>query len=387
MTKTGLITRRRTVLSMTASAVAVATVPRLPAFAAERNENMKYRGVVYDVGLRFTAGNPYSVEPFDPSLTAHDIKVIANEMHANAIRIEGEEVERLVSAARSAHAEGLTIFFNPWKMNVPVTGMAEYYAMAARAAEGLRNEGADIIFVAGCEMTLFNEGILDGSTVLERVGGLAALAQDMHSEKTTALLSEKAAILNDALRGIVAGVREAFKGQVTYSAGMWEMVDWSLFDIVGLDHYRAGETPEDYVGALDKYRIGKPLIVMEVGCCAYEGAGALGAGGFMRLQGTNPDGTGIFADGVVPTRSEREQADYAEEQLRLLNGAGLVGAFIYVFSFPTYRHAEGAGDLDMMGFALVKTYPDEHPRSKHMPPWEPKEAFHRVASIYKDWVG
>jgi len=177
-----------------------------------------------DVDGAFTAGNPYSVQPFDPSLTAHDIKVIANEMHANAIRIEGEEVERLVSAARSAHAEGLTIFFNPWKMNVPVAGLAEYYAMAARAAEGLRSEGADIIFVAGCEMTLFNEGILDGSTVLERVSGLAALAQDMQSEKTMALLAEKAAILNDALRGIVARVREAFKGKVTYSAGMWEMV-------------------------------------------------------------------------------------------------------------------------------------------------------------------
>ncbi len=350
---------------------------------AEGSKNMKYRGVVYDVGLRFTAGNPYSVEPFDPALAAHDIKVIAKEMHANAIRIEGEEIDRLVTATRSAHAEGLTIFFNPWKMNVPVTELADYYATAARAAEELRKEGADIIFVAGCEMTLFNEGILDGSTVLERVGGLAALSQDLQSEKTIALLTEKAGMLNDALREIVAGVREAFKGQVTYSAGMWEMVDWSLFDIVGLDHYRASETPEEYVAALDRHRIGKPLIVMEVGSCAYEGAGALGAGGFMRLQGVNPDGTGIFTDGIVPTRSEREQADYAEEQLGLLNAAGVTGVFIYVFSFPTYRHGEGARDLDMMNFALVKTFPEDDPRSKQMPPWAPKEAFHRVADFFQ----
>ena len=81
-------------------------------------------------------------------------------------------MDRLVIATRIAHAEGLTIFFNPWKMNVPVAELAQYYATIARAAEKLRNEGADIIFVAGCEMTLFNEGILDGTTVLERVSGL-----------------------------------------------------------------------------------------------------------------------------------------------------------------------------------------------------------------------
>jgi hypothetical protein len=344
---------------------------------------MKYRGIVYDVGLRFNIGQPYSVEPFDPALAAHDIRAIAKDMHANAIRIEGEEIDRLVAASRSAHAEGLTIFFNPWKMNVPVTELADYYAQAAHAAEELRKEGADIIFVAGCEATLFNLGILDGSTVIERVTGLAALFQDMQSEKTAALLKEKSAMLNDALRGIVAGVRKAFNGQVTYSAGMWEMVDWSLFDIVGLDHYRAGETSEEYVAALDRYRVGKPIIVMEVGSCAYEGAGVLGAGGFMRLQGTNPDGTGIFTDGIVPTRSEREQADYAAEQLGLLETAGVEGVFIFVFSFPAFRHREGARDLDMMSFSLVKTYPDDHPKGQRMPPWEPKEAFHRIADVFQ----
>ncbi|MGR9202288.1 hypothetical protein [Rhizobium leguminosarum] len=371
---------------MTASAFVVATLPTLPALATERDVGMKYRGVVYDVGLRFTVGNPYSVEPFEPALAAHDIRVIAREMHANAVRIEGEEIERLVIAARSAHAEGLTIFFNPWKMNVPIAGLTDYYAKAAHVAEELRKEGADIIFVAGCEMTLFNEGILNGSTVMERVVDLASLSQDMQSEKTKILLSEKAGMLNNALREIVARVRKEFRGQVTYSAGMWEMVDWSLFDIVGLDHYRASEPPEEYVAALDRHRIGKPIIVMEVGSCAYEGAGDLGAGGFMRLQGTNPDGTGIFTDGIVPTRSEREQADYAEEQLGLLDGAGLTGVFIYVFSFPTYRFGEGAHDLDMMSFSLVKTYSDNHPKSKKMPPWEPKLAFHRIADIYGRWA-
>ncbi|WP_342611980.1 hypothetical protein [Burkholderia ambifaria] len=344
---------------------------------------MKYRGVVYDVGLRFTADNPYSVDRFDPELVSYDINAIATALHANAIRIEGEEIERLVTASRIAHAAGLSIFFNPWKMNVPIAELPAYFAQAARAAEQLRGEGADIVFVAGCEMSLFNEGILEGSTVMERVKGVIGLGAAAKSGDGE-LLRAKATLLNDTLDKIVAAVvRGAFNGRVTYSAGMWEMVDWRAFDIVGIDHYRSNESAKEYVGALDRYRLDKPLVVMEVGCCAYEGAGKLGAGGFMRLQGTNPDGTGIFMDGIIPTRSEQEQAAYVEEQLELLNEAGIDGVFIYVFSFPSYRYREGARDLDMMSFSLVKTYPDDQSESGQMPPWEPKEAFHRIARIYK----
>lgn len=130
---------------------------------------MEYRGVVYDVGLRFTVGNPYSVENFDMDLVTYDIDTIATELQCNAIRVEGEEIERLVAAARIAHLAGLIIFFNPWKMNIPITELPVYFAQAARAAEQLRIEGADIIFVAGCEISLFNEGIFAGSTVIDRI--------------------------------------------------------------------------------------------------------------------------------------------------------------------------------------------------------------------------
>jgi hypothetical protein len=122
---------------------------------------------------------------------------------------------------------------------------------------------------------------------------------------------------------------------------------------------------------------------MEFGCCAYEGAAARGAGGFMLLEGTNSDGTGIFQDNVVPTRNEREQADYIGTQLSLLESAGVHAAFVYVFSFPVLRAGVGAKDLDMMSYSMVKTWPDDDPRSKLMPPWEAKEAFYRVAQCFE----
>ncbi|MGW3690042.1 hypothetical protein [Streptomyces sp. NPDC005125] len=347
---------------------------------------MKYRGVVYDVGLKFTDAG-FSVDPFEPALAEHDMRTIANDLHANAVRIEGEEIDRLVTASRAAHAAGLTVFFNPWKMNIGHDETRAYLAQAAVAAEQLRNEGIDIVFLTGCEYSIFSDGIFPGSSYAERGMWMAAQMGDVHLTGSPAALPdslrEKSVKLNEVLRSFAETIRASFGGPVTYSAGTWEDVDWSIFDIVGLDYYRRAETEEEYVAGLEAHRHGKPLVVMEVGCCTYEGAAVHGDGGFVVLEGANPDGTGIWRDGVVPTRSEREQADYVERQLELLDGAGVDAVFVFVFSFPAMRTGEGAKDLDMACFSLVKTFAQDDPRSKAMPPWEPKEAFHRLAEVYR----
>lgn len=367
--------KRRAFLKMTAAAGALAMVTELPSEAKESaQKRLQTKGVVYDVGLRFTPGQPYSVEPFNRELVRYDISAIANDLHANTVRIEGEEIDRLVIATRFAHAAGLRVFFNPWKMNVPVSELGPYYGEAARAAEQLRQEGIDLVFVCGCEMSIFNAGIFPGATLMDRIGGMA---------KGPQWLQEKSTILNDTLRPIVGNVRSVFKGKVAYSSGAWETIDWNTFDVVGVDYYRNAESAAKYVAGLDAFRVkNKPLVVMEVGCCAYEGAAPRGGGGFMVLEGRNPDGTGKFTGGVVPKRSEQEQADYDGEQLKLLTDAGVDGVFIYVFSFPSMRVGEGARDMDMISFSLVKTFPDNDPRSKQMPPWAPKKSFQRVAEFY-----
>jgi hypothetical protein len=347
---------------------------------------MKYRGVVYDVGLNFNGDGKFSVEPFNPTLVKFDMRAIANDLHANAVRIEGEEIHRLVTATRSAHAVGLTVFFNPWKMNANVDETRTYLREAAQAAEQLKNEGVDIVFVAGCEYTIFSKGVFPGDSFKERAMWLGTqLAGDERalSDPPKVLLG-KSMELNQALQLFVEDVRVAFKGPVTYSAGTWESINWSIFDIVGIDYYRRGETEEQYIAGLERHRYeDKSLVVMEFGCCAYEGAAARGDGGFVLLEGTNADGTGIFKDGAVPSRSEREQADYVETQLNLLAQADVHAAFVYVFAFPAMRAGEGARDLDMMSFSLVKTFVESDTKSMNMPPWEPKEAFWRVAEYFR----
>lgn len=344
---------------------------------AEITKAPKFRGIVYDVGLNFT-GTSYSVEPFNPALVEHDMRTMKEVLHCTAVRIEGEEISRLVTASRIAHKHGLTVFFNPWYMNADAVQLLPYFAEAAEEAEKLKKEGVDIVFVAGCEYPIFNKGIIAGDTLGERLSGLGAVFGAGPEEH-----SRMWAKLNVALKSFVDVIRPKFSGPVTYAATQFEQVDWSIFDIVGVDHYRGAETPEKYVEELDKYRLNKPLIVMEVGSCAYVGAAMLGGGGFMVLEGTNPDGTARFKDGIVPTRSEAEQAGYVEEQVRLLSNAGVDGVFIYVFSFPLYPVGEGVTDLDMVSYSLVKTYPEDDPRSKAMPPWAPKEAFYRLARIYQ----
>lgn len=75
-------------------------------------------------------------------------------------------------------------------------------------------------------------------------------------------------------------MKRNYKGRVTYASGIWEDVDWSLFDIVGVDYYRDRQTAEDYVNGIQRYaRHGKPVVVMEVGCCAYRGAARMGSAG------------------------------------------------------------------------------------------------------------
>ncbi|MFF1932028.1 hypothetical protein [Streptomyces sp. NPDC058228] len=115
---------------------------------------MKYYGVAYDVGLRYVP-DALSVEPFDPALVAHDMRVIADDLHANTVRVEGEKLDRLETASRLAHAAGLKVFFNPWLIDRDLDEIDAYLGEAAVIAEKLRNEGVDIVFVTGCEITFF----------------------------------------------------------------------------------------------------------------------------------------------------------------------------------------------------------------------------------------
>lgn len=337
------------------------------------------RGVVYDVGLMY-GGTSLSVADFRPEQVDYDMGVIADILGCNAVRIEGESLERLAVASRKAAAKGLRVFFNPWKMAADSAQTVGYMEQAAAVAEGLRAEGIDLVFVAGCEYTIFSKGAFPGDTFDERLAWLMKLASEPDPAR---LLAERCVSLNRILGSIAAAVRRSFHGPVTYASGGWESVDWSLFDYVGVDYYRNGETAEAYVDGLKHYQaFGKPVLVMEMGCCAYRGAAERGSFGFAVLQGTDSEGRAVYEGGVTPVRDEAVQADYLEENIALLGSAGADGVFVYVFSYPIYPYSADGIDYDMTSYALVKSFPATDARSQRLPAWEPKRAFFRLGEVY-----
>ena len=72
-------------------------------------------------------------------------------------------------------------------------------------------------------------------------------------------------------------IRDNFYGRVTYAAGLWENVNWNLFDIIGVAYYRDILNHESFHEDLDGYFINKkPVVILEYGCPTGKGAAIQG---------------------------------------------------------------------------------------------------------------
>lgn len=346
------------------------------AFCAEKLPLSMY-GVVYDVGLMF-GGKNLSVSNFRKEQVVYDMSIIKHVLNSNTVRIEGENLDRLSIATEEAHKQGLKVLFNPWKMEADSATTVDYMIRASKVAEKLRLKGADLIFVTGYEYTLFNRGVFPGDTFDKRIAWLMKLGSMPNPMEE--IQGKK---LNLILQSMASQVRKNYHGKIVYSSGAWETVDWTNFDYVGVDYYHNNESDEQYIEGLNRYKsIGKPVIVMEMGCCAYQGAAERGGNGFSVFKGVDSNGNGIYEGGKKPVRDESVQADYISKNIDLLQKAGASGIMVYVFSYPIYPYSKTGVDYDMVAYSLVKSFPSTDARNKQIPSWEPKEAFYRVGEIF-----
>jgi hypothetical protein len=306
-----------------------------------------------------------------------DLRVVRDELHCNAVKLGGRDVGRLVVAAEEALALGLEVWFAPELWGRSRRRTLTHIARAAWAAERLRRHWPEqVVFSVATEATLFVRGIIPGFTFgqrLKRVRG--AIRDGRHVDP-----------LHDFLSRAARRARAVFGGPVTYSSLPFEPVDWSLFDIVAVDHYRDSSTEARYRGTLTMLeRAGKPVVVTEFGMRTYRGADTDG-----RL------GTGIQADPKtvllhrVPglhgrvrprlrsgefVRDEGLQARRIVEDLEILDEAGVDGAFVCTFAEQRSVHdPDPWHDFDMGGLSLVKTLPDGT--------WQRKQSFDAVAAYY-----
>ncbi|MGG1517747.1 hypothetical protein ABE504_20190 [Paenibacillus oryzisoli] len=340
---------------------------------------MQRKGINYDVGA-FTRGphQPSSREPWDLAVVEREMAVIRHDLHCTAIRISGQSVERLTAAALLALEAGLEVWLSP--SNIEATGAENlaYLRECAQAAEKLRADHGNIVFIVGCELTLFMKGLIAGETALDR---LQTMFKPWRLIMSTIKHGSFHKRLNAFLKAAAAEIRTYFHGPLTYASGTWENVDWTPFDFVGLDYYRDKINRRFFRDKLRKIVAGasKPVIVTEFGCCTYQGASDKGGYGWAVIdQSSEPH---QLKSGIV--RDEEEQVTYMTELLDIFNEEKVAGAFWFTFVMPLYPYAEeSAYNLDTASYSVVASLPEGTGRAYPGLPWEPKQAFHALAAYY-----
>jgi hypothetical protein len=296
---------------------------------------MRTFGVSYDTGVVVDGD---STRPtFDDGTVRRELEIIADDLHATAVHVTGDRVDRLELAARHASAAGMQVWFSPFVCDLDPDQLVEHLAGCARRAELLRRAGADVVLVLGGEISLFCSGFVPG----EGLQGRLATMTDQATWGTAdgrAALAAGLARAKDTLRTLAAEARQVFRDPITYASGTWEEVDWEVFDVVAVDAYRDAQNAAGFADLVRSYRrFGKPVAVTEFGCCTYRGAA--------------------------------DRVDAA-----------------FWFTFAGYqlphRPADPRHDLDQACHGLVAVLEEGHGTRYPDMPWEPKRLFDTLAASY-----
>jgi len=353
---------------------------------------MNGRGVCYDVG-RVMWGQSWR-PAFSLEEAARELQIIRDDLHCSAVRICGEDLNRVMAAGELALEAGLEVWLSPELWDREAKETLEYVVEAAGRAEALhRRRPGRVVLSLGSELTLFMAGIVEGRTFFERLSHprfWQAVRAGEHNPPLNAYLGRAA-----------ERARRVFHGRLTYASVPLETVDWRPFDIVGVDLYRDARVRDRFEGiAADYLRHNRPVAVLESGCCTYHGAADAGGRGFEILD---TSGGRESAPPRLKGPYQRDEAEQAREVAAILESLERVGvdaAFVMTFIQPLNpTSAEPLYDLDMASFSLVKSFGgrlgplgEAHPdapwereaRGLTYPdmPWEPKEAFWAVARAY-----
>lgn len=344
---------------------------------------MKHKGVCYDVG-RYLYGDWR--KDYNPQTVHRELEIIKNDLYCNAVRINSRDVSRLETSSKDALEQGLEVWFSPELWNKSPEQTLDYTAKAAETAERLRKQYPDkVVMSVGSELTLFMKGIVEGNSFWARMRN-AFRGETIKSGKHNQPL-------NDYLSKVVKAVRQVYKGPITYASLPFETVNWELFDIIGIDHYRATQFNCRYADTLRSLIAqGKPVAVMEFGCCAYKGAERNTGQAFniIDIKSLIMHQIPLLGSFIQPRlkgdyeRDEALQAHEILESLKVFDDVGIDSAFVFTFVDPQKPYKENPqNDLDMASYGLVKSY-EGGKRGTTYPDmtWEPKVSFKAVAEYY-----
>jgi hypothetical protein len=341
----------------------------------QQRRSLRGKGIGYDTGFSFDG---VTRRPFDHEVVRRELQIIRDDLHCTAVRLFGNDLDQLDFAARQAADLGLEVWFSPFTYQLGPEETLNLLARGAECAERVRRRGAEVVFVTGAELSLFNTGFLPGDSLEERVGNLLR-----RQPETLQLLAGLPARINDFLASAVAAVRERFGGKVTYASIPFEGVDWTPFDIVSVDLHRSKEVAHIYQqGVRTLVAQGKPVAITEFGCTTHRGAADHGARGgeIVEYDGTTP--VRLNGDYI---RDEQEQATYMRELLDIFTTEGVDAAFVCTFvCYGLPYRSDPRLDLDMASWGVVKVLENRRGSTYPDMPWEPKAAFTALADFYHD---
>ncbi|MBO0830333.1 MAG: abortive infection protein [Actinobacteria bacterium] len=345
--------------------------------------------MTYDTGIVFSGpGYDIPTRPkLDPAIAERELQIVRDDLHCNAVRLIGRDVDTLMQVAERALALGLEVWLSPALWGLPPDETLNYDVSAAERAEELRAQHPErFVLVLGSELTIFMQGIVPGKDFAARSReAFTRMKAGDHSANDR---------LNDFLGRASTAVRGKYHGLLSYASLIWEDVNWDRFDLIGVDHYRDARIKDRYVQMLQPLlELGKPVINTEFGMRTYRGADSDGTLGFGVADQTR---VGLHHLPVVGrfirerlkgdyVRDEAMQARELTETLTALDAAGVEGAFVAEFVTAAAMFSDKPRyDLDMNAFALVKTY--RHGKGTTYPDmnWEPKQSFHAIADYYAD---
>jgi hypothetical protein len=130
---------------------------------------MQHQGVHYDTGTVFR-GPGYVISTrrtaLDMSVVRRELEIVADDLHANAVRIVGSDLGPMTAVAEIALGLGLEVWFSPAFFEHSLEETAARLVAAAEAATPLCTaHPGRVVFVAGSELTLFGPGLVVGKSV------------------------------------------------------------------------------------------------------------------------------------------------------------------------------------------------------------------------------
>jgi hypothetical protein len=337
--------------------------------------HLRARGIGYDTGFTLTGTTG---RPIGEAVVRRELEIIRDDLHCTAVRLIGNDLDRLESAARCAAGLGLEVWFSPYPVDLGPEAMLDLFADAAERAERVRRGGAEVVFVTGAELSLFATGFLPGDSLQERIASLLQGPPEARAQLVAGLPERTNAFLASA----VAAVRERFGGAVTYASIPFERVDWTPFDVVSVDAHRSREVAHAYQqGIRALVAQGKPVAITEFGCTTYRGAADRGARGGEIVE---TDGTRLVRLNGDYVRDEEEQATCLRELLAVFGAEGVDAAFVCTFiEWHKPHRTDPREDLDMASWGVVKVLEDRPGDTYPDMVWEPKAAFRMLADHYR----